>query len=61
MKLLCVSVQKPKKAVSHDEDEDVVSSKSFSRIDASRSGRAKKEVKYYDESEEDDDDGDMFD
>lgn len=52
-------MQKAKKAAS-DEDEDEANSKSFSRLDASRSGRAKKEVKYFAESDDDDDD-DMFD
>ncbi|KAI5087176.1 DNA topoisomerase 2-beta [Silurus meridionalis] len=52
--------KKMKKAAS-DEDEKDVNRKSFSHLDASRdrSGRAKKEVKYYNES--DDDDDDMFD
>ncbi|KAB5517842.1 hypothetical protein PHYPO_G00171840 [Pangasianodon hypophthalmus] len=52
--------KKQKKAAS-DEDEDEVNSKSFSRLDTARdrSGRAKKEVKYFAES--DDDDDDMFD
>lgn len=52
-------MQKAKKAAS-DEDEDEADSKSFSRLDASRdrSGRAKKEVRYFAES---DDDDDMFD
>lgn len=52
--------RKPKKAAS-DEDEDEVNSKSFSRLDTARdrSGRAKKEVKYFAES--DDDVDDMFD
>lgn len=53
-------LQKPKKAAS-DEDDDEVNSKSFSSFDAARdrSGRAKKEVKYFAESD-DDDDEDMF-
>uniref|UniRef100_A0A8B9HAY4 DNA topoisomerase 2 n=1 Tax=Astyanax mexicanus TaxID=7994 RepID=A0A8B9HAY4_ASTMX len=56
------SSRKQKKPVS-DEDEDEVDSSRFSRLDTSRdrSGRAKKEVKYFAESDDDDDDDDMFD
>uniref|UniRef100_W5KU53 DNA topoisomerase 2 n=1 Tax=Astyanax mexicanus TaxID=7994 RepID=W5KU53_ASTMX len=56
------SSRKQKKPVS-DEDEDEVDSSRFSRLDTSRdrSGRAKKEVKYFAESDDDDDDEDMFD
>lgn len=59
---MCVDVQKPKKAVSDDEDDDDRGMNSFSRQDSGRdrSGRAKKEVKYFAESDNDDDD-DMFD
>uniref|UniRef100_A0A8C2EA59 DNA topoisomerase 2 n=1 Tax=Cyprinus carpio TaxID=7962 RepID=A0A8C2EA59_CYPCA len=54
--------RKPKKAVSDDEDDDDRGMNSFSRQDSGRdrSGRAKKEVKYFAESDNDDDD-DMFD
>lgn len=56
-------VQKPQKPPSDDEDDD---SNSLSTMKAScrdRPGRAKKEVKYFDESdnEDDDEDDDMFD
>uniref|UniRef100_A0A8C1WS30 DNA topoisomerase (ATP-hydrolyzing) n=1 Tax=Cyprinus carpio TaxID=7962 RepID=A0A8C1WS30_CYPCA len=53
--------RKPKKAVSDDEDDDDRGMNSFSRQDSGRdrSGRAKKEVKYFAESDNDDDD-DMF-
>ncbi|GAA6071741.1 DNA topoisomerase 2-beta isoform X1, partial [Tachysurus ichikawai] len=49
------SSRKPKKAAS-DEDDDEVNSKGFSRLDTSRdrSGRAKKEIKYFTESDDDD-------
>ncbi|CAM4635516.1 unnamed protein product [Leuciscus chuanchicus] len=55
--------RKPKKAVSDDEDDDDAGMNSFSRLDSGRdrSGRAKKEVKYFAESDNDDDDDDMFD
>lgn len=49
------------KKVSDDEDNDDAGMNSFSRLDMGRdrSGRAKKEVKYFAES--DNDDNDMFD
>uniref|UniRef100_A0A672N3H9 DNA topoisomerase 2 n=1 Tax=Sinocyclocheilus grahami TaxID=75366 RepID=A0A672N3H9_SINGR len=51
--------RKPKKAASDDEDDDDAGMNSFSRLDSGRdrSGRAKKEVKYFAESDNDD----MFD
>ncbi|XP_051992577.1 DNA topoisomerase 2-beta isoform X2 [Xyrauchen texanus] len=56
--------RKPKKAVSDDEDDEDEDAgmNSFSRLDSGRdrSGRAKKEVKYFAESDNDDDDNDMF-
>ncbi|XP_056335728.1 DNA topoisomerase 2-beta isoform X2 [Danio aesculapii] len=56
--------RKPKKAASDDEDDDddETGFNSFSHLDSGRdrSGRAKKEVKYFAESDNDDDD-DMFD
>lgn len=62
---MCVGMQKPKKAASDDEDDDDdAGMNSFSRLDSGRdrSGRAKKEVKYFAESDnDDDDDDDMFD
>lgn len=56
------SSRKPKKPAS-DEDDDDMDSNRFSRMDSARdrSGRAKKEVKYFAESDDDDDDDDMFD
>ncbi|KAK3525400.1 hypothetical protein QTP86_031526, partial [Hemibagrus guttatus] len=53
--------RKPKKAASDEDDDDEVNRKGFSRLDTSRdrSGRAKKEIVYFAES--DDDDDDMFD
>ncbi|XP_026989581.2 DNA topoisomerase 2-beta isoform X1 [Tachysurus fulvidraco] len=50
------SSRKPKKAAL-DEDDDDVNSKGFSRLDTSRdrAGRAKKEIKYFTESDDDDD------
>ncbi|XP_016357872.1 DNA topoisomerase 2-beta-like isoform X2 [Sinocyclocheilus anshuiensis] len=53
------SSRKPKKAASDDEDDDDAGMNSFSRLDSGRdrSGRAKKEVKYFAESDNDD----MFD
>ncbi|KAL6460378.1 hypothetical protein MHYP_G00303440 [Metynnis hypsauchen] len=55
------SSRKPKKPAS-DEDDDDMNSNSFGRMDSARdrSGRAKKEVKYFAESDDDEDD-DMFD
>uniref|UniRef100_A0A8C2Q939 DNA topoisomerase 2 n=1 Tax=Cyprinus carpio TaxID=7962 RepID=A0A8C2Q939_CYPCA len=55
------SSRKPKKAASEDEDDEDAGMNSFSRLDSGRdrSGRAKKEVKYFAESDNDDDD-DMF-
>ncbi|XP_067266976.1 DNA topoisomerase 2-beta isoform X2 [Chanodichthys erythropterus] len=55
--------RKPKKAASDDEDDDEAGVNSFSRLDSGRdrSGRTKKEVKYFAESDNDDDDDDMFD
>ncbi|ROJ30508.1 DNA topoisomerase 2-beta [Anabarilius grahami] len=55
--------RKPKKAASDDEDDDDAVVNSFSRLDSGRdrSGRTKKEVKYFAESDNDDDDDDMFD
>ncbi|RXN12322.1 DNA topoisomerase 2-beta-like isoform X1 [Labeo rohita] len=54
--------RKPKKAASDDEDDNDAGMNSFSRLDSGRdrSGRAKKEVKYFAESDNEDDD-DMFD
>ncbi|XP_076013334.1 DNA topoisomerase 2-beta [Genypterus blacodes] len=54
------ATKKPQKAPSDDEEED--NSLSLSAMNASRSGRAKKEVRYFAESdnEEDGDDEDMF-
>lgn len=45
-----------------DDDDDGAGMNSFSRLDTGRdrSGRAKKEVKYFAESDNDDDDDDMF-
>lgn len=60
----CPPVQKPQKPPSDDDDEDD-DSNSLSVMNAlsrDRSGRAKREVKYFVESDnEEDDDDDMFD
>lgn len=61
----CLPVQKPQKPPSDDEEDDD-DSNSLSTMKAlcrDRPGRAKKEVKYFDESDNDenDDDDDMFD
>ncbi|XP_062866444.1 DNA topoisomerase 2-beta [Trichomycterus rosablanca] len=54
--------RKSKKAASDDEDEEV-NSKSSGRMDSGRdrAGRAKKDVKYFAESDDEEDDDDMFD
>ncbi|XP_073319241.1 DNA topoisomerase 2-beta isoform X2 [Pagrus major] len=55
--------RKPQKPPSDDEDDDSNSRNTVNAQSRDRPGRAKKEVKYFDESdnEEDDDDDDMFD
>ncbi|XP_070777394.1 DNA topoisomerase 2-beta isoform X2 [Enoplosus armatus] len=55
--------RKPQKPPSDDEDEDSNSLGAMNALSRDRPGRSKKEVKYFDESdnEEDDDDDDMFD
>lgn len=56
-------VQKPQKPPSDEEDDDSNSLSAVHAPSRDRPGRAKKEVKYFDESddEEEDDDDDMFD
>lgn len=59
----CPPVQKPQKPPSDDEDDDSNSLSAKSAQSRDRPGRAKKEVKYFDESDNggEDDDDDMFD
>lgn len=59
----CRPAQKPQKPPSDDEDDDSNSLSVMNALSRDRPGRSKKEVKYFDESdnEEEDDDDDMFD
>lgn len=59
---MCVRAQKPQKAPSDEDEEDSNGPSPLKAPSRDRPGRAKKEVKYFDESDnEGDDDDDMFD
>lgn len=59
---VCVRDQKPQKAPSDEDEDDSNGPSPLKAPNRDRPGRAKKEVKYFDESDnEDDGDDDMFD